>query len=58
MQNTEPDLPGPLWYWFCKDLGTIDKHHGNIKFFISEEVRRLIGYKSMNCILVKFFPIA
>ena len=26
----------------------MDKHHGNVKFFISEEVRRLIGYKSNN----------
>ena len=37
MQNAEPDLPGPLWYWFCKDLGTLDKHHGNVNFCISEE---------------------
>ena len=40
------NLPGPAW--FCKDLGTLDKHHGNVKFFISEVVRRLIGYKSNN----------
>ena len=26
----------------------MEKHHGNVKFFISEEVRRLIGYKSNN----------
>ena len=40
------NLPGPVW--FCKDIGTMDKHHGNVKFFISEEVRELIGYKSNN----------
>ena len=32
------------------------KHHGNIKFFISEELRKLIGYKSMNCISCEILP--
>ena len=41
-------LPGP--FWFCKVFGTLENHHGNVKFFISEQVRNLIGYKSNNVI--------
>ena len=32
----------------CKVFGTLEKHHGNVKFFVSEQVRGFIGYKSHN----------
>ena len=40
------NLPAPSW--FCTDLGTLAKHHGNTKFFISEQVRKFIFHHSHN----------
>ena len=42
------DLPAPVW--FCQALGTLENHHGNVKFFVSEQMRKLIGYHYDNVI--------
>ena len=42
------DLPAPVW--FCQALGTLENHHGNVKFFVSEQLRKLIGYHYDNVI--------
>ena len=44
----KPDRNQPAPFWFCEDLGTLKKHHGNVKFFISEQVRTFIGHHSHN----------
>ena len=44
----KPDRNKPAPFWFCEDLGTLKNHHGNAKFFISEQVRAFIGHHSHN----------
>ena len=46
----KPDRNQPAPFWFCEDIGALQKHHGNVRFFISEQVRKLIGHHPHNII--------
>ena len=44
----KPDRNQLAPFWFCEDISTVKKQHGNVMFFILEQVRALIGHQSHN----------